>query len=204
MNVVAASRSRCLAVAAGLTAAGWGAAAVLGRSLATSAGPTRSPDDALVRLCTAALVVAVGWAWLQGMAGVADAWRGASTARGGVRRLALAACGVALVGTLVSPAAQAVTDGAQPDPLSGLPLPERAVGAGHRPSHPAVARVVVVRGDCLWDLASSELGPGATAREITEAWQHIYRRNRAVIGPDPGLIRPGQVLRLPGPSKEQR
>jgi nucleoid-associated protein YgaU len=199
MNVVAASRPRCLAVAAGLTAAGWGAAAVLVRSVATAAASTRTPDDALVHLCLAALVLATGWAWLQGMAGVADAWRGASTARGGVRRLALAACGVALVGSLVSPAAHASTDVPGPDLLTGLPMPERAVG----PARAGQRTVVVERGDTLWSVAAVELGPRATDREISDGWQRVYRSNRAVIGSDPDRIFPGQHLRLPHLTKEQ-
>ena len=32
---------------------------------------------------------------------------------------------------------------------------------------------------------------------MAESWHLIYRRNRGVIGADPDLIRPGQLLRLP-------
>ena len=31
---------------------------------------------------------------------------------------------------------------------------------------------------------------------MTARWQAVYRRNRLVIGPDPDLILPGQVLQL--------
>src|SRR5688500_1762623 len=128
----AAGRPRCLAVAAGLTAALWGAATVLVRTLA--AGQPVTPDQALVRLCLAALVLAAAWAWLQSLAGVADAWRGTSPGAGSgvVRRFALAACGVAVAGALAAPA-QARSDG--PDVLTGLPLPERAEGPAHPPRH---------------------------------------------------------------------
>ena len=77
---VVASRPRCLVVATGLTAALWGAAAVLARWLASERPATTGA--ALVQLCLAALLVTVGWAWLQGLAGVLDAWRGSAGATG--------------------------------------------------------------------------------------------------------------------------
>ena len=195
MNVAAASRPRCLAVAIGLTATLWGAAAVLVHTLAARQPAT--PDEALVRLCLGALALAAGWAWLQAMAGVADAWRGTSrVGHRGVRRLALAACGVALASVLTAPA-HADTDGPRADPLSGLPLPERAEG----PAHPRHHALVVRPGDTLWALAEQDLPAPATDRQVSARWRAVYRRNRGVIGPDPDLIRPGQVLKL---TKEKR
>ena len=190
MYVVAASRPRCLAVAFGLTATLWGAAAVLVRTFAARQPAT--PDEALVRLCLAALTLAAGWAWLQAMAGVADAWRGTPRAgRHGVRRLALAACGIALASVLTAPA-HAGTDDPRSDPLSGLPLPERAEG----PAHPRHHAVVVRPGDTLWALAEHDLPAPATDRQVTARWHAVYLRNRGVIGADPDLIQPGQVLKL--------
>jgi nucleoid-associated protein YgaU len=189
MYVVAASRPRCLAVAIGLTAALWGVAAALVRTLA--ARQPASPDEALVRLCLGALALAAGWAWLQVMAGVADAWRGTPTvAYTGVRRLALAACGVALASALTAPAH--ATDGPHSDPLSGLPLPERAEG----PAHPRHHVVVVRPGDTLWAIAEHDLAAPATDRQVSARWHAVYARNRGVIGSDPDLILPGQVLKL--------
>ena len=178
MNVVAASRPRCLAVAIGLTATLWGAAALLVRTFA--ARQPASPDEALVRLCVGALALAAGWAWLQAMAGVADAWRGTPRSHRGVRRLALAACGMALASTLTGPA-HADTDGPHTDPLSGLPLPERA----ESPVHPRHRTVVVRPGDTLWALAEHDLPAPATDQQVTARWHTVYRRNRGVIGPDP-------------------
>jgi len=190
MYDVAAGRPRCLAVAIGLTATLWGAAAVLARMAA--AGQPVTPDEALVRLCLGVLALAAVWAWLQGMAGVADAWRGSPRAEHrGVRRLALAACGLAIAGALAAPA-QADPDGPPHDPLAGLPLPDRAEGAAH-PKH---RDVVVHPGDTLWALAERDLPEPATDRRVTAHWHDVYRRNRGVIGPDPDLIRPGQVLKL--------
>jgi nucleoid-associated protein YgaU len=207
-----ALRSRCLMVALGLTAALWGAAAVGLRALV--AGSTADPAAALDRLCLAALVLAAGWAWLQGMAGVADAWRGASRQSGSgatpsvVRRLAMAACGATLATALCAGATPgALADERTPhaDPLSGLPLPDRAEGPAHPhahpQAHPQTLAVLVRTGDTLWALAESRLPAAATAREVSAAWHEIYRHNRDVIGPDPDLIRPGQVLTL---TKENR
>jgi nucleoid-associated protein YgaU len=59
------------------------------------------------------------------------------------------------------------------------------------------ARVVVHPGDSLWSLAAHELGPDASAAEIAARWPEWYAANRQVIGSDPDLILPGQVLRVP-------
>lgn len=68
-------------------------------------------------------------------------------------------------------------------------------GASHR-----AADVVVHRGDTLWDLARRHLGPDATDAEVATAWPAWYDANRDVIGEDPDLILPGQVLRPPSPA----
>ncbi len=195
MTAAGSVRSRCLVVAAGLTVAAWGAASVLARALTVGVDGARTADESLVRLCLVALLVALACGWLQGLAAVIEAWRGsaASARQGAVRRLVLAACGVAVVSALASPAAGAAPGHPGPDVLAGLPLPERAVG----PAHPT-GRVVAVRpGDTLWALAAAGLPARASAADITDRWQLIYRRNRGVIGADPDLIRPGQLLRLP-------
>ncbi|MDO8108596.1 hypothetical protein Q6348_15465 [Isoptericola sp. b441] len=59
------------------------------------------------------------------------------------------------------------------------------------------ARVTVRRGDCLWSIAASHLPPGASDAEVAAAWPAWYAANRATIGPDPGLLLPGQVLVQP-------
>jgi len=194
MYVVTASRPRCLVVATGLTAALWGAAGVLVR---VAAGQPAGPDQALVQLCLAALAAAAGWAWLQGMAGVVDAWLGApGVGSRGLRRVVLAACGMALAGALAAPS-YAGSDRPSPDPISGLPFPERAQG----PARPVDRPFVVRPGDSLWALAERDVGNPATDRRVSDRWHAIYHRNRGVIGPDPDLIQPGQVLKIP---EEQR
>ncbi|MEG9248814.1 hypothetical protein V6S67_12050 [Arthrobacter sp. Soc17.1.1.1] len=59
------------------------------------------------------------------------------------------------------------------------------------------AEVVVVPGDSLWSIVASSLGPLATAAEVADAWPAWYDANRTVIGEDPSLVVPGQVLTAP-------
>lgn len=54
----------------------------------------------------------------------------------------------------------------------------------------------VVPGDSLWAIACRELGSG-TNEEIDRRWREIYTVNRHVIGTNPNLIFPGQMLSLP-------
>jgi hypothetical protein len=61
--------------------------------------------------------------------------------------------------------------------------------------------VTVHRGDTLWDLAAAHLSADAGDAEIAEAWQRWWALNRDVIGADPDLILPGQVLLVPEPSR---
>jgi nucleoid-associated protein YgaU len=57
----------------------------------------------------------------------------------------------------------------------------------------------VVRGDSLWVIAARHLGPQATRQQVAREWPRWYAANRKVIGPDPNLIRVGQVLTPPTP-----
>jgi hypothetical protein len=72
------------------------------------------------------------------------------------------------------------------------------------PEAPADADAhVVVRGDCLWDIAADRLrvaGATPTDAEIAVAVEAWWSANSAVIGPDPDLILPGQVLHAPNPA----
>lgn len=73
-----------------------------------------------------------------------------------------------------------------------------------RPPRNAVANgadngeVVVRGGDSLWSIVAAALGPYATDVEVAQAWPEWYRANRSVIGSDPNIILPGQVLHAPG------
>lgn len=56
---------------------------------------------------------------------------------------------------------------------------------------------VVQVGDSLWTIARSLIDePQPSARSIDRAWRTIWEANRAVIGADPSLIRPGTRLQL--------
>lgn len=64
---------------------------------------------------------------------------------------------------------------------------DRASRGKHRKA-PASGSYVVRRGDTLSAIARNKGVPGG--------WQHLYRINKSTIGSNPGLIRPGQHLRL--------
>jgi nucleoid-associated protein YgaU len=57
-------------------------------------------------------------------------------------------------------------------------------------------RYVVQEGDSLWDIAARALRTDDVER-IARYWPLIHRSNSSVIGSDPHLIVPGQVLELP-------
>lgn len=61
----------------------------------------------------------------------------------------------------------------------------------------ATAGVIVRPGDSLWSIAAAHLPDDATPARIDAAWRAWYRANRDVIGPNPNLVIPGQVLHAP-------
>lgn len=67
-----------------------------------------------------------------------------------------------------------------------------SVAEGTRGGKPAASRKVhkVVRGDSLSAIAKLHYGDAA-------AWKRIYDANRAIIGSNPNLIRPGMKLTIP-------
>lgn len=48
----------------------------------------------------------------------------------------------------------------------------------------------VVKGDCLWNITKKFTGSGS-------GWRELYNLNKGVIGSNPNLIKPKQVLTLP-------
>ncbi len=86
-------------------------------------------------------------------------------------------------------------------PQAGDPevrVPDRPTdGAPVRYTDLQSGRHVVLRGESLWSIAAAELGPNASDSAIAARWPHWYAANRAVIGPDPDLLLPGQVLHSP-------
>ncbi|GAB3434565.1 hypothetical protein GCM10027517_02780 [Phycicoccus ginsengisoli] len=73
------------------------------------------------------------------------------------------------------------------------PAPHLVAGPGRQ----APAEVVVLRGDSLWSIVARHLGPEATDAEVAEAWPRWWAANRSVVGADPDLLLPGQVLSVP-------
>lgn len=197
---------RSLAVWAAVTTAATAAAVVLA-PVAVTPGPGFA--GALVQGCAAVALLAVGWLWLGATVTVAAVTRGREAPFRGVpapvRRLVLAACGVALAGGLVAGPAHATPgrpqEGGTSDPaagVSGLPLPDRAVAPEPRAAAERRTAVVVTvsPGDSLWAIAARQ-HPGASDAEVDAAWRRIYALNRSAIGADPDLITPALRLRMP-------
>ncbi|HEY3557334.1 MAG TPA: LysM peptidoglycan-binding domain-containing protein [Kribbella sp.] len=84
-------------------------------------------------------------------------------------------------------------------PRMGVPdRPTDGAPTRYTDLRPTVPVSVVVReGDSLWSIAARELGPTASNAAIEARWHDWYAANRHVIGNDPDLILPGQVLRTP-------
>lgn len=133
---------------------------------------------------------------------------GSSVEPGAVRRLVLAACGVAVLQVVGATHAVAAPS------LDGLPMPDRSTGASRSPdgsgaapsdaappvgrrSPEAPARLVVRAGDSLWALSRATSGRRADEAEVAAHVERLYRHNRERIGDDPDLIHSGQVLDLP-------
>ena len=57
-------------------------------------------------------------------------------------------------------------------------------------SGPSARTYTVKKGDCMWNIAKTFYGSGAQ-------YMKIYEANRGVIGSNPALIYPGQVLVIP-------
>jgi hypothetical protein len=205
------SRRRCLIV----WVSGTGVLVAAGLPLlpaAHTAWADRSQVDALpldrvlATLAGCALLVCLVWAWIGLCAAVVEARRGPGPERGrpwhlpaGLRRVVLAACGVALTAGVTAPAVATDLAGHRHGAalLAGLPLPDRAVAPRHVAGSRDHRYVVVRPGDSLWSIAREDLPAGASDADVIARWHAVYAANRTLIGPDPDLIRPGQHLRLP-------
>ncbi len=150
-------------------------------------------------ICAAAALEAVTRGRLR-----ATAWVGCPAS---LRRTLLAALGVALTGVpAVLGTGNAVTRSSD---LPGVaratrqePMPVPARPLGPAPTHPS--RVVVRPGDTLWHLVEVRLPSSAPAQVVANCVSQVHRRNLAVIGADPDLIRPGQSLTLPTLPRAQK
>jgi hypothetical protein len=174
-------------------------------------------DALLVLGAVGTLLVVTGWAALLASAELLHALGSARAGRAlerccpaPWRRAVLLACGVAAAAALPAqagdrhPPAPGTASGTA-TPLAGLPALDRPTGtvpARHRPPAPA-GRPHPIRvrpGDSLWRIVRAR-HPEASAAEVVRLVGELYRANRAAIGPDPDLIRPGARLRPAEPSR---
>jgi hypothetical protein len=98
--------------------------------------------------------------------------------------------------TAAAPPSTAGNDAPIPAPTSTPAQP----GSGPTDADSAGAVVVLV-GDTLWSIAHHHLNSDATDQEIDTAWRAWYSANTQVIGDNPDLIQPGQLLLPPDPEK---
>ena len=221
---------RCLAVWAGVTmVVALGLAVVWADVVASFHGSWAGLpfDVVLVRGTAVVAALAAAWVWLVTTVTALEVGLGrtdASRSGGPVRRLVLAACGVALLaGAVTAPAGatpglpdrgEGVSSSVRARLLAGLPLPDRAsISVSPAPAAPAGAHrairatvhrvsvgessVVVVPGDSLWSIAAATLPPGAHPAQVDRRWRQVWAANRDAIGPDPDLVVPGLRLVLP-------
>jgi nucleoid-associated protein YgaU len=176
-------------------------------------------------LAAAAAGAWLAWAWgalglvltaLSALPGVAGAAAGVLLRRvlpASARHAAALALGVGLAAApaltgCTTPPAPAVTTMAvlQPSAVPDWPAP----GSSTAPAPPAAlpdwpapapGDHVVLRGECLWSIAAADLrdrtGTDPTDAEVATAVGAWWAANAAVIGDDPDLLLPGQVLRPP-------
>lgn len=81
--------------------------------------------------------------------------------------------------------------------LDGLLLPDRPTTTARvAPAHDT-GSIYVRPGDTLWAIAERSLPAGASVADIATATAQWHAANRAVIGPHPDVIFPGQKLTPP-------
>lgn len=97
----------------------------------------------------------------------------------------------------IPPAVPTWTPGPPPAPPAVGRADVSLVSSSARPDRAIDKQVVVRRGDSLWAIAARYLPADADDVEIARAWPRWYAANRAVIGDDPALLQPGQLLVRP-------
>jgi nucleoid-associated protein YgaU len=219
------------ALAMALVAAALGAltpdlAVMAGHLAASQRTVDTAGADALV-VSAAGLVAWAAWAWgaaglaltaasaLPGLAGAVARAVLSVVVPAAARRSAALALGVGLgmsgpvlgaTSVLVAAPASAVVPvlsaGDVPDWPAALPVAHPEPSVPDWPTGERSGRAhVVVRGDCLWHIATARLAEGQAApptdAEIAAEVHAWWAANADVIGPDPDLLLPGQVLRPP-------
>jgi nucleoid-associated protein YgaU len=159
-----------------------------------------TPDQALAGM--AAILIWAGVTWM--LAGLGSTAAGRLPGRVG----AVCAC---TAGRLMPGVLRRATELLLGVSIAATPeLAASAAPAAHGgPPHIGLDRVPVVAslphhrsrtvqpGECLWSITADLLGDDSSDRSVARDWPGLYAANRAVIGDDPDLIRPGQRLRIP-------
>jgi nucleoid-associated protein YgaU len=214
-------------VAVGLAALTPGFSAMTGSLTAAQRTVDTAGADALM-VSAAGLAAWAVWAWgalglaltaasaLPGLAGAVARVALHVVLPAGARRSAALALGLGLgvAGPLLGTATALVATPASAGvPVSAVgDVPDWSVPAAHPqaapvPDWPTAERVagshVVGRGDCLWHIAATRLAAERsrtpTDAEVATAVHAWWAANADVIGPDPDVLLPGQVLRPPVP-----
>lgn len=86
------------------------------------------------------------------------------------------------------------------DPAVLAPLATRQEATMGGDSGHTTGTVAVLAGDTLWDIVRSQLGSNASDIDVALEWPRWYEANKAVIGQNPDVLLPGQVLQPPSPS----
>jgi nucleoid-associated protein YgaU len=74
---------------------------------------------------------------------------------------------------------------------------DTSAGQADQPPSGEPDAVTVETGDTLWSIAADRLPPDSTDSDIDNAWRAWYSANTQVIGDNPDLILPGQLLLPP-------
>jgi nucleoid-associated protein YgaU len=109
--------------------------------------------------------------------------------------------------TASAPAPQWPSDSPLPPPAwpaTPVPRPATPRHTADRTPAPRAAAVVVQPGDTLWSITAEHLPADAGPKRVAREWPRWFAANRAVVGADPDLIRPGQVLHAPAPRRAQQ
>jgi hypothetical protein len=96
-----------------------------------------------------------------------------------------------------TPAPPTWTPGPEPTRSSASRADVNLVSSAGPPGRPKDEHVVVHRGDSLWGIAARHLPSDADDAAVARACALWYAANQAVIGADPDLLQPGQLLVRP-------
>lgn len=221
--------ARCVAVWLGALVMALGTAALLAPDLRPAAVPLDF-ETVVITAAAWALLAAACWGLAVTTVVTVQVARSAPVPRRGlpapVRAALLRACGAVVAGGLVAGAvagpaaatpgglereaggrpAQTIQPPAGPQPASG-PVIVRDAATTTAPVVDRVTdRVTVQPGDSLWRIAEATLREHALPAhdaDVAAYWPRIHDANRALVGPDPHLVRPGVPLVLPAPDPQE-